>query len=436
MAWLDSLNPVETTNPAPEELALVQAAKGMGDFWTEEIANQTFAIGSLVESKSKIEKQQRSINFNNPLRTQTVNSEVDFETLHARSKTIEARLLELQSKAVSQRMSLEAAHKHDVQNLRQSVQATSFDSDSVSKLLLTKVQEKRVEEVVRWFQWFRESIPDAKTDFREKNKRGVDIIFPGVDKKPNFLVQSIDLEGEGRFANQHFSFAGTANNISSQPELHDQPVSFELRAQGERHVVVQCTLDRKDELAKDRLTITCPDVELPLQMLGDEESLLVTMGPASRMQSNIQINAVGNELSGELVFRHSNVSLHVDRINEMAGGETTALQLNQGLASVNQYESRVTIGGTFDNYNFQFQSDLGSRFTHAANQLLIDKNEQTIAMRKRELDEFLASQLKTIDEQVTPELRKLYKLLRAESGEIASLRNSVPAPSDRFRKIR
>ncbi len=57
-------------------------------------------------------------------------------------------------------------------------------------------------------------------------------------------------------------------------------------------------------------------------------------------------------------------------------------------------------------------------------------------MRKRELDEFLASQLKTIDEQVTPELRKLYKLLRAESGEIASLRNSVPAPSDRFRKIR
>ena len=185
-----------------------------------------------------------------------------------------------------------------------------------------------------------------------KSKRGLDLKIPLAKKTPGLLIKSIDIEGEGRFANRHTKFAGTAFNLSSHPHLLDQPASFELRAQGDQHVIVNCVLDRRSERSIDSLNIVCPDLEIrDSQILGEPNSLQVTMGPRSRIQGDIKIQAIDNQLSGEIIFRRSNVALHVDKLNSLAGGDDTALKINQGLSGLNQFESRIQISGTFEDYN-------------------------------------------------------------------------------------
>jgi len=201
-------------------------------------------------------------------------------------------------------------------------------------------------------------------------------------------------------------------------------------------LIVSCTLDRRNDQEIDKLKIVCPDLELDGRMLGEPNSMLVTLGPASRIQADIEIQTIDGQLSGELIFRHSNVSLHVDKLHELAGGADTALQMNQGLATVDQFQTRVTLSGTVDDYDYEFQSDLGSRFANAVNALLIQKGENMIAQQKQSLDKLLADHVAKIDNEILPEIRRLATKLNEESVQIASLRNAIPKQTDRPPKIR
>ncbi len=433
LAWLDQLPANNTTALTVENLELVQIAQELSGQWKTQLRSLTESIATLKQERTDLSKA--TSDDGNPLRRNQVNAKSGFEKLAQQSKSIQARLIDLERVALSDRDRLSLAFSRDFHKVRQSFAATSFESDSVSKLLLTEFQEKRVSEIVGWFKWFRSVVPDPETDFQPKRQRGENLRLPGIDPKPGFLIKSIDVEGEGRFANRHMNFAGIARNLTSAPTLHDQPASFELRAQGDQHLIVSCTLDRRDEMPIDSLNVVCPDMELDEQLLGEKNSMLVTMGPANRIQADIQINATGNQLSGELVFRHSNVSLHVDKLHEIIGGSDAALRLNQGLASVDRFETRVTLSGTIDDYDYQFQSDLGSRFANAANQLLDHHREQEIELRKNELEKLLAKELMKLNNEILPEIRKLGALLEQERVEIASRQNSQSQGQGRLPKI-
>jgi uncharacterized protein (TIGR03545 family) len=409
----------------------------MDQFWRQQLAAQVIEISEIKKSTAQL-SSLAAADAKNPLRSQFTYAQSDLDAISQRSKAIQNRLLELRRVAEEQRESLGRSHNRDCQKLRQSNRVTSFDSDSVSELLLTKVEEEYVGDVVGWFHWFRSSIPDPESSFQPKRKRGVDVQLAGVVQKPGFLIQSMKLEGEGRFANRHINFAGTARDLTPDPRRHDRPASFELRAQDDQneHVIVSCTLDRRSDQEIDKLDIICTDLELDGRMLGEPQSLLVTLGPASRIQADIHIQTVDGQLSGELVFRHSNVSLHVDQLHELAGGEDTALHMNQGLATVDEFQTRVTLGGTVEDYEFEFESDLGSRFANAVNSLLLEKGENSIAQQKKILDKLLSDQMSIINDELIPELQNLANQLNQESTEIASLRNAIPQPTDRLQKMR
>ena len=423
--WVDQFQPTDNGTLAIENLELVQTTRQQDQFWTSELATQRRNILAMQEKSSQL--KTITGDNENPLRPRFVNAKVEVQSLATKTQAIKARLIELQKIATSNRESLQRSHRRDCKKLRQSFQVANFDSDSISRLLLTELQEEQVAEVINWFQWFRSAIPNPETDFSPKQNRGIDVRFPGVKSSPGFLIKSIDLEGEGRFANRHINFAGSAYDLTSEPALHDRPASFELRAQGEQHLIVTCTLDRRGAEPVDRLKLICPDTELPERVLGEANSLLVTIGPASRIQAEIEIQAVGDQLSGNLVFRHSNVALHVDRLHEMVGGANTALQMNQGLAEINRFESKITLSGTPDDYHYEFQSDLGIRFANAVHTLLTDNSEKRINQRKENLDQLLKQQLTRLDNEILPQLQRFAQLLNAELIAIASLRDAIPS---------
>ena len=129
---------------------------------------------------------------------------------------------------------------------------------------------------------------------------------------------------------------------SSQPTRQTQPTTFDLRAQGKHHFVVKSTLDRRTDVPSDTLDIRCPDLQVQQNPLGSDRSILVTVGPNMKLQADVRLKAIGDTLAGELIFRHFNVSLHVDQLHSIAGGTEMALRLNQELSGLNQYDTRVT----------------------------------------------------------------------------------------------
>ena len=256
-------------------------------------------------------------------------------------------------------------------------------------------------------------------------------MFRGVTPQPNFLIQELELEGEGRFANQHLNFAGTAFNLSTQPHLLIEPASFELRAQGNQHMIVKCQIDRRSEQPVDTLHIQCPDFEIDSQSLGNANSLLVSMGPASRIQAEIEIKIAGEELTGTMIFRHSNVSLHVDTLNDLAGGADTALRINQELMKFNRFQTKVTLAGPLDQYRFQFESDLGAMFTSSADQVVINEFEQRTQQQRSRLEQFLAAEVKNLEQSVSIELDELAQELDQDTMLIAELMESIDDPKNR-----
>lgn len=433
--WVDRFPVATTESITLNQLEIVQAIQTIEQFWRGQLQTRELEIAEIRKTRAELSNLTNRVN-ENPLRPTLINSEAKIELIAQKSKAVQVRLNELLRSAESHRQSLKMAHNRDFQKLRQSNKVASFDSDSVSELLLAEAQAEYVGEVLSWFHWFRNAIPNPETSFQAKKHRGINVPIGGIEPTPDFLIRALDLEGEGRIANRHIDFAGTAYNLTPSPGLHSQPASFELHAQGDQHLIVSCTIDRRKGDEIDKLNIICPDLELDGRLLGEPNSLLVTLGPASRIQADIQIQTINGELSGELIFRHSNVSLHVDKLNELAGGEDTALRMNQGLAVVDQFRTRVTLSGTLEDYQYEFQSDLGSRFSNAVNALLIENGENRIAKQKQALDEMLSQQIAKLDQRILPEIKRLSNLLDAESTEIASLRDSIPKSSIRPSKIR
>jgi len=300
---------------------------------------------------------------------------------------------------------------------------------------LTKSQTQNVDEVLRWFRWFRSTIPDPEKDFRPIPKRGWDVVFKGVKPKPRLLIKSLEIDGAGHLAGQHLNFVGTVDNLSVQPKLHDEPISFHLRALGKQHLIVDCILDRRGDVVLDTLNVQCPDLKIDSQILGSNDTISVAMGP-TQMQAEMAIRMNGDELSGELVFMVSDVLMHVEEVHPLAGGQDTALRVNQDLASVNKFETYVQLSGTLEEPEFEFRSDLGNKFAATINKIATERMLRNTSEYRNRVEQIVQQEIEELDLTIQRNLRDLAQVLNGESEMIAELKQVIPPDSSGIRRIR
>lgn len=428
--WLDQFqNSMARQNESNFES--VQLAQELRNRWQTEFEANKQEIVDVQSRISELTEIIQGQDSSNPLRAGRIVTALT-EVQSLRQKIVELRhgLAELQQQALHDRDALLASKAADQKKIREVVRSAEFDSQTVSQLLLTEMQTRNVNEIVEWFRWFRSAIPNPEKDFYPIDDRGTNIAFKGVQPQPRFLIQSLDIDGEGRLAGKHFNFAGTATNLTTQPELHDQPAGFHLRAQGQQHLIVDCTIDRRTDSNIDSINVQCPDMNVEAQTLGNQNSILISMGP-SRLQAEIALNMVDDQLSGELVFRHSDVLMHVDQVHELAGGQDTALRLNQDLAVVDRFQTYVQVSGTLENPEFQLRSDLGTKFAAALNHVVSERLQDQVSRYQSRLDQILDAELIELDQTIQSNLHDLTQLLNGEANVISRLQESAPSNTDR-----
>ena len=409
-----------------DKLTTYQISHELVQKWEPLMNAQQQELTRLTELVQQLEKETQ-FEIANPLRDQ-----LRVETAKRRMQTAEAQLSELYQNlsdlnlaANRDLVKLEAAKDVDLGNLEKLVGNSPFDTDLVSGHLMQQNQVAYTREVVNWFHWFRNSIPDPNRDFRPAQSAGADFKLTSGEPAPRFLVKHLDLDGEGRVAGHHFHFSGFAKNLSTQPERHDQPITFHLRAQGETHLVIDCTLDRRQAVPRDTLVVHCPNLSLPAQTFGNPDSMLVKMTPC-RMEADIRMELHGNELSGNMVFRHTDLMMQIEEMKTLSDESQMADEINLNLASLSEFEIIAQLGGTIDAPEISINSDLGPRFAAIMNRIAEKKAGRKMEDYCKRITEINHEHVDGMNQFVIKGLAKMLNDLKSHQSTASQIQTRIP----------
>ena len=432
--WLDQYQTPSLLS-AERDLEITKVAASVKQKWRPIFEAQLHKITlarAQLETLPRIDDGQ----IVNPLRDLEMNQQQRNKIQQLREDIAEARteLGQLKTAAEADRQLIAQAGERDGQMVGSMIQATMTDPNSLTQILLQNQQQEYASEVISWVQWFRNSLPNPEADFLDGEGRGTNIAFTGQTARPRFLVKTLDLSGQGSLAGQHHTFAGVLTNMTNEPMLHNEPTKFNLRAQGNHHLIVDCTLDRREPVWKDRMIVKCPELDAPSQMLGNSESLEIELAD-SRIQVDLDINMLGDQLGGTLHFSHSKCAMLVNQLHQIAGGDEVKLRLNQELLRINQFRTTATLGGTLDAPIVQFESDLGPKLAKAMDQIHRVQSEQQTAELRRRLKTRFDTELQQVDAMLSENFSQLDKLLDGEATRVAELLENLPQ-TERWEKIR
>ena len=435
-SWLDQFQ-LSSLSSAERDLEVVQVATTIKQKWPPIFEAQ---LAKITKARDRLETLAGRTDGRvvNPLpgrdleRNQQRREEV--QQLLEEIAQARAELEQLTAVAQSDRQLVADAGARDSQTMGTKVQVNTIDSNSISQLLLQKQQQEYVSEMLSWVHWFRNALPNPEEDFLTGKVRGSNIGFRGQESGPRFLVETLDLSGQGSIAGQHFKFAGVAKDLTNEPMLHSEPTTFSLRAQGNHHLIVDCTLDRREPEWRDRMVIKVPELEAPSQMLGDPESLEIELAN-SRIQVDLDINVDDDQLGGTLNFSHSKCAMLVNKLHQIAGGEEIKLRMNQELLRINQFRTTATLSGTLDNPIVRFESDLGPKLAVAMNQIRYIEGERQTAELRQRLKTRFDTELQEIDAMLNANFSELAKLLDGDAARVAEILDNLPQ-TERWPKIR
>ena len=430
--WRDSLVvDVNSTASASENASfeIGPVLKQKTELWANRFHEPNEQLIAVNASLAKVEEiLSVPVDELNPLR---LNFDDAIKVVDASLESLErvgASINEFESQSQKDVYELSQVQMRDRQSLLSNDQAQDFDGKLINELLVGEVQRQLVGNGLDWFQQFRNSLPDPATDFRPV-KRGRDIMF-GVKQKPKLAVKNLQVDGSSEFANSHFKFAGTIENIVDDPTASELPMKFNLRAQGDPQVVVSGTVDRTAGQKVDTIRFTGHAIPQPAYTLGSPESIQVSMTGDSRLHVDAELHADSSDrISGTITFSFEDVTLHADSVHRAAGGAETAARLNETVSNIHSFRVTSTLGGTIYQPTSSFASDLGPQVASSLESVF--SNAQQLVLRKREhqLNRTLDGELVQFKEGVTGSIAKLNKSWRASYSRTNRLKKHLSVAS-------
>ena len=387
-----------------------------------------------ADGKLRPEDQQKPIN---PLRKVRAEKKVPSALAEAviAIDDLKRQQLILQKNASADIEALDLAFKKDIATKSQAAldQNIGVLPDTISDLLLAKFHQQAATDAIEWLSWL-QAKRDAAIGPVLPN-RGVEF-FQDSFPDPRLVIEEVEIDGEGNFANEHFHFAGHAFDLSNNPSGHDRPVRFELRAQGHRHFLIDCVMDQRGGHDEDRLVLEFPNFDLGEQLLGTESEMLVSLSPGTKVSGRIELRNNGDKLDGEMTLNFSNVALVFQHLNELAGGKEIEVRLNQQLSTLNQFQSSAKITGDSNSPSLSLQSDLGGRIAQAMESVSDLTQKNSLVVRNRKIEEFYKSHVRPLQNNIRTEVEKISGVLHDQISQTEAIQGAQRTAASRWPAIR
>jgi uncharacterized protein (TIGR03545 family) len=370
-AWLDrlALTLKREITEEVEQLQSVKLARELSRRWPAELAKLESRAEEMKARADRVRElaQKKSDNPVQALENaRKIASEI--ESLQRDLTEFRSEAERLRQQADRDRDAAIAARDQDLNHLRAQFRLDELDSGGLSEALLGHEMNERVRTVVAWICWVRNHLPRKHQEHDPIRARGVDVTFAGLAPRPDFLIRTLTLEGEGSVCGERLQFEGTAQGLTPQPEVYGQPTVLSLAVQGPAAMQIEAVLDHTQPVARDYVSVECPSLAQPKRLLGRPDQLAVTVSPGG-LRISLRLELVGDELSGRLSVRQEPVEL-VPELAAAYGGPQLAGKLQEALRSIRTLEATAELGGTLQRPEWKLRSSLGTQLAQAVQGLL------------------------------------------------------------------
>lgn len=304
---------------------------------------------------------------------------------------------------------------------------------TINDLLLLKFHQRVAADAVKWFAWLEKKSATALA--RRQPDRGVEF-FVEHFSNPNLVINQLEIDGEGTFAEEHFHFAGQAFDLSNHPAGHHRPARFEIRAQGEHHFRLDCVIDRRQGRDQNKLVVEFPGFDVGEQLLGTENELLISLSPGTKIGGTIELNTDQNKLTGVMTLDFSSVALVVQHLHDVAGGREIEVRLNQQLSTLNHFQTTTRLTGDLQTPSLVLESDLGNHIAAALEAVSQKTMENSMLVRSQRVKEFYRSRVLPLQENIRTEVGKIAGALNDQVSKTETIQNAQRTANSRWPDLR
>jgi len=398
--WLEEVAEV-LRRDLVEELESVRLARELFHRWPAEYEQMEARVDSLTRRIDGLNALYRSqsgdVLQDIELYQQAAN---ELATIREEMLQLHGEIERLPQQALRDRDAIDAARRHDVEQIRRKLRLVSeLDPEAISEYLLGPEMGRRVVTLARWIQWSRQYLPSGGEESEPIRGRGIDVLFPGSRRDPDFLIRSLVLDGEGTLFNERFRFRGTATGLTSQPELHGQPVVLALQVEGKAALGIEAVVDRCGDMPRERITINCPGLAQPERVLGQPGRLALAVSPGNT-HLWMSVELAGDELTGQVIVEQRPVEL-LPQLAPEYGGPRLAESLRVATSQVRDIRVAVDLSGTLQQPRCRLHSNLGPQLAEGLN-----------LMVRRELEVRRDELLAYVQRQLTGELARFEQTVR------------------------
>lgn len=392
--WIDDLQQ-RVSGDLEAQFESVRLAEDLAKRWPMKYERIEQRAAALKAEAKQLEQTVRMAK-QNPLRNVELLSSVPQRVANLRSSlaVLQQDLVALPEQLAADREAVAQARAHDEQLVREQLELGNVDAKSLTNYLLGEQIAEPVSETIAWVRWARSIVPSRRpTRVVAPAGRGQDILFAGSRQLPDMLVKAVRLDGSVQLGGQPVELVGVVRDLTNQPDLHAKPTTIEVTTKGGLPLSLSATLDRTQNVARDKVLCTTSDLLLPATRLGREGKLQLRVDP-TRADVTLTLNLVDDQLEGNLEIVQRGVQLTPSLGGGKLGGRLEAA-IAQNISKVNDATTGVAITGTLDDPQFDVNSTLGSAVaqavSRAASDVVAAERERLLAEAKELVDTQMAS---------------------------------------------
>ncbi len=404
--WLETLSASLGDQLEAEVAGLesVKLAKGLLESWPEQyqqLEARVHAVKARVENlRTLFHTRPENITAGLQHYQKTL---AELEQLKQDMDSLARQIDGLPARVESDRGAILAATRQDIERIEARFKAIRLDQETITGYFLGPEMGRRVVTITEWVRWVRAHLPDEDLDFEVERLQGTNILFAGRRAQPDFLIQSLRLDGETTVDGKLYSFAAAASGLTNAPKLYGRPAEIRAQLVGDVTLEVHAVLDRTGTQPVDQIVINCPDLTLPEASLGRQDAVALVLRPGNTHMW-IGISLSGDRIAGTMLLRQSGLEF-VPAVADRLGGQRLADNLARATESLKEIEIQVDLAGPLARPEWVMRSNLGEKLAEGLNRAATAE----LQYRRNQA-------VHLVQEQVDKELNKFRNRLAADEA--------------------
>lgn len=406
-----------------DELLSIQLSRELSARWPDELHQLEAKVAAYIEQVQAVSKSLDP-SFKQPLNAAVAfpSKVEDVEKLRREYYFLKEELDRIVEQAARDQDAIAIARRHDEAVIRRKLALRELDAQELSEYLLGEDLSEQTRNMLSWIKLARRYWPSDVELPAADREVGEDIVIPGLKPLPCALVDLMRLDGTIMNGNTEVAWRGQIQHLTTDPGLLGKPMVIRAETRGEQPLVIEATLDRTTNIARDRIVLSLPCIQQPARTLGNPEQLAVSLAPG-KMLLWAELNLEGEKLTGRMLVQQKELCLAAKMPPHY--GPRIAERVQSATTDCSSLQAEVRLSGSLDKPSWELRSNLGPQLATSLTSVLraeLEHRQQELSAR---LDQYLASERTKLAERLKAEEAKVVEKLAVGSQEMDGLKRAV-----------